>query len=182
MNNTQLPWPDLVIGVILILGIWRGYSRGFVAELMGAVALGFAIFAAFVYPGMWDGPLADWTHLGPGSAHVIGMLAFAGIAYGIVAVIGRFLSRAAKLPLLGVVNSVLGAVVGFAWSAVFCWLVLFIALYFPLSNDLRTDLGKSHLVAVLQQPNPAIQDYIKKSLPWFMKPFSDNVFGGNHQV
>jgi membrane protein required for colicin V production len=181
MNNTSLPWPDLVIGLILILGIWRGYARGFVAELMGAVALGAAIFAAFVYPGMWDGPLGAWTHLGAGSAHVIGMLAFSGIAYGIVVLIGRFLARVAKLPVLGLVNSILGAVVGLAWSAVFCWLVLFIALYFPLSTDLRKDLGKSHLVAVLEGPNPAIDDFLKKSMPWFMKPFSDGIFN-NHRV
>jgi uncharacterized membrane protein required for colicin V production len=181
MSNTSLPWPDLVIGVILLLGIWRGFARGFVAELMGAVALGVALVAAFVYPGMWDGPLADWTHLGAGSAHVIGMLAFAALAYGIVTVIGRFLSRIAKLPVLGLFNSIFGAVVGLAWSAVFCWLVLFVALYFPLGTDLRKDLGNSHLVALLEAPNPAIDDFLKKSMPWFMKPFSDGLFS-NHKV
>jgi uncharacterized membrane protein required for colicin V production len=64
-------WPDLVIGAILLLGALRGYTRGFVMELTGALALAAAVVAAFMYPGVWDKPLGDATHLGPGSAHVL---------------------------------------------------------------------------------------------------------------
>ena len=35
----NVAWPDLVIGAILLLGALRGYSRGFVLELTGALAL-----------------------------------------------------------------------------------------------------------------------------------------------
>ena len=181
MSNLSLHWPDLVIGVILLLGLWRGYARGFVAELMGAIALAVAVLAAIVYPGMWDGAFADWTHLGPGTAHVLGMLAFAALAYAIVSIIGRILSRIAKLPILGFFNALLGAVVGLAWSAAFCWLALFIALYFPLSPNVRKDLGKSYFVAILEQPNAPIDDYLKKAMPWFVKPFSEDLFN-NHKV
>lgn len=174
-------WPDLVIGAILLLGAFRGYSRGFVAELTGALALVAAIAAAFVYPGMWDKPLGDFSRLGPGSAHVIGLLIFAAIAYILVLYVGSLLNRIAKLPLLGLVNKALGAVVGLAWAAVFVWVVLFVALYFPLSKDLRSDLGRSALVHVFEGPNGQLDTFTKKSLPWFVKPFSNGIFG-RHRV
>jgi membrane protein required for colicin V production len=177
----SLWWPDIVIGLILLLGAFRGFKRGFVAELTGAVGLFAALVAAFVYPGMWDVPLGDATHLGAGSAHVIGMLVFAAIAYGIVLFLGSLLSRVAKLPILGFFNAILGAAVGLGWSALFVWIVLFVALYFPLSKDLRNDLHRSALVQVFEQPNGSIDTYIKKSLPWFVKPFSNGIFG-RHRV
>jgi len=171
-----LAWPDFVIGSILVLGAVRGYFRGFVLELTGALALVAAVAAAFAYPGIWDKPLGDATHLGPGSAHVISMIIFAAIAYAAVNFVGGLFARIAKLPLIGLVNAVLGAVVGVAWAAAFVWLVLFLALYFPLSKDLRGDLHKSYLVAVFEQPNGQIDTFIKKSLPWFAKPFSNGIF------
>jgi uncharacterized membrane protein required for colicin V production len=172
-----LTWPDLVIGAILVLGVARGYLRGFVVELTGALALVAAVVAAFAYPGIWDKPLGDATRLGPGSAHVVSMIIFAALAYAAVNFAGGLLARIAKLPLIGFFNAILGAVVGFAWAAAFVWLVLFVALYFPLSKDLRGDLHKSYLVAVFEQPNGQIDTFIKKSLPWFVKPFSNGIFG-----
>ena len=118
----------------------------------GALALVAAVVAAFVYPGMWDKPLGDSTHLGAGSAHVIGMLLFAAIAYILVLYLGSLLNRVARLPVLGQINKLLGAVIGLAWAAVFVWVVLFVALYFPLSKDLRSDLGRSALVRVFETP------------------------------
>lgn len=173
-------WPDLAIGAILLLGAFRGLGRGFVAELTGAVALVAAIVSAFFYPGMWDKPLGDSTHLGAGSAHVIGMLIFAAIAYFVVVYVGGLLGRIARLPVLSQLNRILGAAIGFAWAALFVWIALYIALWFPLSKDLRSDLHRSALVAVFQRPNGPIDTYIKKSLPWFAKPFSNGIFGRHH--
>ncbi len=172
----SLTWPDLVIGALLLLGALRGYSRGFVMELTGALALAAAVVAAFLYPGIWDKPLGAATHLGPGSAHVLSMIGFAAIAYAIVNVVGGMLARVAKLPVIGLFNALLGAAVGFAWAALFVWVVLFVALYFPLSKDLRSDLHKSYMVAVFERPNGPLDTRIKKSLPWFAKPFSNGIF------
>ncbi len=174
-------WPDLVGFIILGLGSWRGWLRGFVSELTGIVALAVAIVAAFLYPGMWDDAFANWTHLGPGSAHVVGMLAFAAVAYAIVATIGYFLGGIAKLPLLNIANALLGAGVGFVKATLFLWIVIFIALFFPLSKDLRADLGHSYIVAQLERPNGPIDTFLKRSLPWFAKPFSNGLFG-RHRV
>jgi uncharacterized membrane protein required for colicin V production len=178
--NLAYIWPDLLAFVILVTGTVRGVMRGFVSELTGMIALAVAIAAAFLYPGMWDNPIESWTQLGPGSAHVIAMALFAALAYSIVLIIGGLLGRIAKLPLINIANAVLGGGVGFVKAALLLWLLVFIALYFPLSKDLRADLSHSYIVGLLQGPNGQIDTWAKQSLPWFARPFSNGILGRHH--
>ena len=59
------------------------------------------------------------------------------------------LGTIAKLPLLGLGNAIGGAFIGFAKGAILLWLVLFIALFFPLSPDIRDGLHQSRLAPYL---------------------------------
>lgn len=174
-------WPDIVIGLIVLFGAWRGWRRGLISELTGILSLAAGVTAAFSYPGMWDGAVAEHTHLGPGSAHVVAMLAYAGLAYGIVFAAGQVLGRIAKLPLIGTANAGLGALVGVVQASVIIWAVLYVALFFPLSPDLRNDLHRSQLVAMLQVPNPRLDDTLRSSLPPFVRPYTEEMFA-RHRV
>jgi membrane protein required for colicin V production len=171
-----LAWPDIVIGAIVLIGALKGLKRGFVSELSGAIALFVAIVAAFRYQGDWDAWISSTLHLGPGSAHVVAMTLFAVAAYLITSAIGVLLSRVAKLPVIGLANGALGAGVGAAKAAVLLWAVLYVALFFPLSKDLRTDLHRSALVALLTGPNEKLDGAMRSSLPWFVRPFSGGLF------
>ncbi|MGH7727505.1 MAG: CvpA family protein, partial [Vulcanimicrobiaceae bacterium] len=131
---------------------------------------------AFTYGGAWDGATETLTHLGAGSAHVVAMLAYAATAYLIVFVLGSVLSGIAKLPLIGIGNAVLGAAVGFAKATIFVWLVIYVALFFPLSREVRGDLHRSALVAILERPNPSIDGDLRRMMPWFVKPFAAELF------
>jgi len=181
MSWSALAWPDILIGAILIIGALKGLKRGFVSELTGAIALVVAIVAAFRYQGDWDAQVAAVTHLGPGSAHVVAMSLFAFAAYAITVVIGLALGRVAKLPLIGTANALLGACVGALKAAVLVWAILYIALFFPLSPDLRADLHRSVLVATLTTPNAQLDSEMRTSLPWFVRPFSASLFD-RHRV
>jgi membrane protein required for colicin V production len=177
----SLGWPDLLAVVVIAIGAVKGFLRGFVSELTGLIALAAAIAAAFFYPGMWDDAVAGWTHLGPGSAHVVAMAAFALLTYTVVIALGGALATIAKLPVLNAINGALGAGVGVVKSLILLWLLIFVALYFPLSKDLRADLGRSYIVSWLEKPNGDIDTMLKHSLPWFARPFSNGVFG-RHRV
>jgi uncharacterized membrane protein required for colicin V production len=172
----SLVWPDILIGAIVLLGALKGYKRGFVSELSGAIALFVAVVAAFRYQGDWDAWTASLLHVGPGSAHVVAMTLFALAAYLITSAIGLVLSRVAKLPLIGIANGALGAGVGAAKAGVLLWAVLYVALFFPLSRDLRADLHRSALVALLTGPNARLDGAMRSSLPWFVRPFSGGLF------
>jgi membrane protein required for colicin V production len=178
---TQVSWPDILIGAIVLFGALRGFRRGFVAELSGAIALFVAVVAAFRYQGDWDAWTTSVTHLGPGSAHVVAMTLFAFAAYLITCAIGLLLGRVAKLPIVGLLNGALGAGVGAAKAAMLLWAVLYVALFFPLSKDLRADLHRSTLVALLTGPNPQLDGTMRSSLPWFVRPFSGSLFD-RHRV
>ncbi|HTV72405.1 MAG TPA: CvpA family protein [Candidatus Acidoferrales bacterium] len=171
-----MTWPDVVIIVIAVLGAYKGYRSGFIEELTGIIALVAAIVAGFTYSGFWDHSVENISHLGPGSAHVVGMLAFAGIIYAIVTVAGLILNRIASLPIIGIANALLGALVGFVKAMVFVWAILYIALFFPLPADLRNDLRHSAFVSLLTEPNGPLDERFHDSLPWFAKLFSTPFF------
>lgn len=168
----SLTWPDLVIGIIVIIFTVKGFQRGFVSELAGFVALFIAGVAAWQYAGQFDELVEHTTHLGNGSSHVIGMVAYAILAYIVVMVIAWVLGRFASLPIINIVNSAAGGVVGAAKALLGVWAVLYVALLFPLSPDLRSDLRHSSLVGMITQPNRGVDDVVEGVLPWFMRPLA----------
>jgi membrane protein required for colicin V production len=174
-------WPDIVIGAVALLGAYKGYRSGFVDELTGIIALVAAIVAGFYYNGAWDSTVQGFSNLGAGSSHVLGMLAFAATIYALVVILGVVLGRIAKLPVLGIVNAILGAGVGLVKALVFVWAILYVALFFPLPSDLRADLHHSAFVTDLTQPNGQLDDKFHNSLPWFAKLFATPFFN-RHRV
>ena len=171
-----LGWPDLAFALILLLGTLSGFKRGLVRELAGAIALAFAIAAGFAYRGTWDVWIDARTHMGGASAHITGLLLYAAAAYAIVFAIGMALATVAKLPIISTVNALFGAVVGFAKALVFCWILVFAALFFPLTAALRDDLHQSRAIAFLQQPNQKVDDALRAALPPFVRPFATELF------
>lgn len=177
----NLTWPDLVIGGIAVLFAVKGFRKGFVSELAGAVALFIAIVAAFRYPGSLDGIVASTTQLGPGSSHVVGMVLFALIVYAIVMLVAWVLGKIAKLPILGIGNALAGALVGAGKALVVAWAILYVILFFPLTPDLRGDLHRSSLVQLITQPNATVDETFRSLMPWFVRPFMGPLFA-HHRV
>jgi uncharacterized membrane protein required for colicin V production len=173
-------WPDLVIIVILAIATLKGYSRGFVSELGGAVAVAAGLIAPWFYNGFFDLQLESMLKLGPGSAHVVGMFAIGLIAYVGVLIVARVLGRIAKLPLLGLGNAIGGAAIGFAKGAILLWLVLFVALFFPLSPDIRDGLHQSRLAPYFVTYDAQADDAILSTIPWFARPFLLPYFKRHH--
>ena len=174
-------WPDLVIAAIVLIAALKGYKRGFVSELTGVIALFAALIVPFWYNGFADATLQGYMHLGPGSTHVVAMFVVGLVTYAVVIVLAWFLNRFAKLPFLGLGNALAGGAVGFVKSVVFVWFILYVALLFPLSPDLRNDLHNSRLVALLTQPDGRIDGAITSTLPWFARPFVHPFFA-RHRV
>ncbi|HYW53667.1 MAG TPA: CvpA family protein [Dongiaceae bacterium] len=171
-----MTWPDLVIGGIALIFGLKGWKRGFVGEIGGFIALAVAIWAGLHYPGTLDGVMHDYFHINPGSAHIAGMVAFAVLVYVVLLVIAAVLGRIAKLPVIGLGNSLGGAAVGIAKVLIGAWAVLFVALFFPLSNDLRGDLRRSTPVALVTSENAQIDDAVKNTMPGFVRPFVEPFF------
>jgi uncharacterized membrane protein required for colicin V production len=175
-----LAWPDLIIGGITIFFAVRGFSKGFVSELAGAVAVFVAIVAAFQYNGSFDGIVTSITGLTRGSAHAVGLLVFAIIAYAVVMLVAWLLGRIASLPVVGLVNGLLGALLGGGKALFGAFLVLYAILFFPIPGDLRNDLHRSALVALVTQPDAAVDDAVRGLMPWFVRPLATPFFLRHH--
>jgi uncharacterized membrane protein required for colicin V production len=173
-------WPDAVIVIVLAIATFKGYSRGFVAELGGAIAVTAALIAPWFYNGSFDGQIEGITKLGPGSAHVIGMFCTGLVTYILVLIAARVLGAIARLPVLGLGNKLAGALVGFAKGAILLWVVVFVALFFPLSPDIRAGLHQSRLAPYLVIYDAPIDDAIISTIPWFARPFVMPYFRRHH--
>src|SRR5579884_700907 len=167
-----MTWPDILIAAVLVIAALKGYKRGFIIELSGAVALVLALITPWFYNGAFDGALQNVTHLGPGAAHVIAMFLVGVATYAGVLLIARALNAVAKLPVLGLGNALAGAGVGVLKGAIGVWVLLYIALFFPLSRDIRADLHRSALVGYITGPNAMVDAKVNETLPWFARPFA----------
>jgi uncharacterized membrane protein required for colicin V production len=173
-------WPDAVIVIVLGIAAYKGYSRGFVSELGGAVAVTAALITPWFYNGFLDSQIEAVTKLGPGSAHVVGMFCTGLLTYVVLLVVARLLGVVAKLPVLGLGNALGGALVGFAKGAILLWLILFVSLFFPLSPDIREGLHESSLAPYLVTYDAPIDDAILSTIPWFARPFVQPYFRRHH--
>jgi uncharacterized membrane protein required for colicin V production len=173
-------WPDAIIAIVLGIAMYKGYTRGFVSELGGAVAVTAALVTPWFYNGFFDSQIAAVTRLGPGSAHVIGMFCTALLTYVALLIVARLLGAIAKLPVLGIGNALGGGLIGFAKGAILLWVVLFIALFFPLSPDIREGLHQSWLAPYLVTYDAQIDDAILSTIPWFARPFVEPYFRRHH--
>jgi uncharacterized membrane protein required for colicin V production len=175
-----MAWPDVVIAIVLGIATYKGYTRGFVSELGGAVAVTAALVTPWFYNGSLDPAIERVTKLGPGSAHVVGMFATALLTYVVILFVARLLGAVARLPVLGIGNSLGGAFIGFAKGAILLWLVLFVALFFPLSPDIRAGLHDSRLSPYLVAYDEPLDDAILSTIPWFARPFIMPYFRRHH--
>ena len=176
-----MTWPDIVIVGIVLIAVLKGFKNGLVAELAGVVAIAFGLAAAWWYRGSIDGFVAATIHVGMGSAHVIAMAIVAIGVYGLAVLASMLLRPIMRFPGLNIANAVLGGALGVVKAAFFLWAILYVALFFPLSPDLRGDLHRSALVAMIAQPNDGVDAAVKSTLPWFVKPFLQPLFG-HHRV
>jgi membrane protein required for colicin V production len=176
-----LLWPDILIAAIFIIAALKGYKRGFIMELSGAVALALALIVPWFYNGAFDAPIGAALHAGSGPAHVVAIFLVGIATYAAVMLAARILSSVAKLPVIGAGNALGGAAVGLLKAAIGVWIVLYVALFFPLSPEIRADLHRSTLVSYVTQPNKRIDGAIVGTLPAFVRPMVSSLFA-RHRV
>lgn len=176
-----MSWPDILIAAIVLIAALKGYKRGFILELSGALALVASLIVPWFYRGTFDGLLMNVTHLGAGSAHVVAMFLVGLATYVAILLIARALNTVTKLPFIGLGNALAGGAVGVLKALVLIWLLLYVALFFPLSRDIRADLHRSAIVGYVTGPNDRVDGAIIGTFPWFARPFAHYVFA-HHRV
>ncbi|HTU80568.1 MAG TPA: CvpA family protein [Candidatus Acidoferrales bacterium] len=174
------PWPDAAIGAVLVLAAFKGFARGFVKEVGGFIALAALLVAPRYYNGSMDSTIDGYTKLGPVASHVAGMLLTGAFAYVAVIAVAFLLDRIARLPVLGIGNALAGGAVGFVKGAILVWVVLFVALFFPLTPAIRTSLRGSRLAPYFVAPDYIAIAAVEATLPDFARPFVEPYVDRHH--
>jgi uncharacterized membrane protein required for colicin V production len=163
-------WPDICIGIILAIAVIKGFSRGFVAELAGIAALVVGLIAPWWYNGSADAQIASIGRISTGQAHIVGMVLTGIAAYIVILVAAAILGRIAKLPIIGTGNALAGAIVGLIKGAIVVWLLLFVALCFPLTPQVRQQLRDARLTGYFTAFDDTASDAVRRFAPPFAQP------------
>ncbi|MCT4646940.1 MAG: CvpA family protein [Carboxylicivirga sp.] len=103
----SLNYFDIIIGILLILAIVKGFKNGLVIELASLAALVLGLYGAIKFSSITESYLVEHIH----SSH-IGLIAFI-VTFALIVVgvhlLARVVDKLVKAIALGIVNRVLGA-------------------------------------------------------------------------
>ena len=155
---------DIILGIFLLLGLVRGFMKGFFIELASLVALIAGIFGAIhfsYYASSFIAEHVDWEE------NYINLAAFAVtfiIIIVIISLAGKLLTKLANIIALGILNKLLGGAFGVIKMA---FLASVIILFFEAVNSNNSlieqeKLDSSVLYAPVSKIAPSVLPSILK--------------------
>lgn len=133
---------DIVLGSLILIGLIRGFMKGFFIEIASLVALIAGIYGAIHFSyiiGNYLHQKMSWQE------HYINLAAFAItfiLVIVIVSLLGKSLTKIANFAMLGIVNKLAGAVFGGLKIAVILGVIL---VFFNKTNNTFSFLKKETL-------------------------------------
>ncbi|MGK7392025.1 MAG: CvpA family protein [Candidatus Cyclobacteriaceae bacterium M2_1C_046] len=157
---------DIIILVLLAIGAYRGFTKGFLLEIVGILALLLGIFGAIFL--LQEGMVYMKDHFEIGNnilPYVTFLLLFILIIIG-VNLLGRLVKKILDLTLLGTIDNFAGALVGaFKWAlaiSFILWASTSFGIYF--FEEEKTD---SQLFSYIADLAPWIVEKVKALAPGF---------------
>lgn len=128
----QLKWfivnyIDIVILLFLLWGAYRGFSKGLIIEVATLLGLVFGVYVAIKYSSYTEDILVDFLNI---SSRYISYIALA-VTFVLVAIvvyiIGKLLTKLIDIISLGLINKLLGAILGIAkYFVIVCVLLMIV--------------------------------------------------------
>ena len=149
---------DIVIALLLIIAVFRGFSTGLVMQLTGLVALVGGILAAYFF---WDKAyliLQQWINTGH---YVLKTVAVVGTTLLVVLaflLVGKVMSKIIHITPFGIIDSLLGVIFGMGQMVLLLSFIIFALLYInPEMSFLQDEyLSRSYLLPYIKPIVPAI--------------------------
>ena len=163
---------DLILGILLLIGLVRGFFRGFLVELAGLIALVAGIYAAIYFS---DGTLSFLKTFLDWEPRYLKVLAFA-LTFLVVVIaislLARLLTKVMDLMALGIVNKLLGGIFGLVKMA-FIVSVFFMFVNQSVSVNIGQETKENSLLY------PTIEMIAPLLLPTVLEKLEEEgVFGG----
>lgn len=153
---------DIILGIFLILGLVRGFIKGFLVELASLVALVAGIYGAIHFSYFAGKYLANKTEW---SENTINLVAFA-VTFVIIIIIislaGKLLTKLVNMIALGILNKLLGGAFGLLKMA---FLASVVFLFFnAVNNDNNIVEQKTLDNSILYKPVSALAPLLLPSI------------------
>lgn len=125
MESLPLPIADLIVIIILIIGGFNGFRKGFVVSIASLIAIIAGGMGAFFFSdclGVWLSSVVDWSS---------GQIAVAAFALTFILVVlavhlmAKALEKFLKLVALGLVNKIAGGVFGLLKNALIISFIMY---------------------------------------------------------
>ena len=127
---------DIILGVFLLLGLYKGIKNGLLLELASLLALILGVYGAIHFSFYAADYLKDRVEWEPATLNLIAFAVTFIVIVLVITLTGKLLTKLAKLIMLGILNKILGAVFGLLKSA----FILSVLLMFINSITARFNL------------------------------------------
>lgn len=165
-------WLDIVIGIILLGGVFSGFKNGVIGEIAGLAGLILGIWGAIKFS-WWTADMLNDLGLTSEYMHIISFMVTFILIIVAVHLLAHFINKLLESMALGFVNKLAGMAVGVIKSALIISVILMLVdtldeqgkfvkaetkeesiLYEPLSNLVPAILPFLHLEDLQKDENP----------------------------
>ena len=163
---------DLVLLALLVLGIARGFIRGFFVELASVIALVAGIYGAFNfsnYIGTYLKNTVDWSE---NTINIVALVSTFVIIVLVIGLAGKALTKIADFAMLGLFNKILGAVFGCLKTTLI--LSVFLIVIDKMNADILFVTEQDKEQAVLYNPIKSLVPIIFPNIILNGKPIGES--------
>jgi membrane protein required for colicin V production len=154
---------DIILGILLVLSAFNGFSKGFIEELAGLVALILGIWAAIHFSGLVADYLVNHLHFTFQHLTIASFIITFIIVVILVHVVGMVVSKVIKSASLGFLNRL----AGFAFGVIKGALILSVVLV--VFNRIDDDV---HIISPQKKAESRLYEPIRNFAPRIF-PFLD---------
>ena len=151
-------WVDIVIALVLIFAIWRGWRNGFIFELALSCAFFTGLYAGFKLAWIVQEKINPVMNAGSETSYKISFLIAFIVVFIATILLGKLFSSLVNVTPLGIFNRILGALFGFFRYAlllsVLIWLLNTAEKKYRFIPQSQTENSK--LISPLQKIAPAL--------------------------
>lgn len=159
---------DIVLGILLLIGLIRGFQKGFIVELSGMVALILGIYGGLEYGYVAEAYLEKWTDWTSSNIEITGFfIMFILILLG-VSIAAKILTSIIHAIALGLINRILGAVFGVVKTGLIIFILLLIFEYINANGRFvsESQLHDSSIISIIREVSstliPSLEDFLKQ--------------------
>lgn len=161
---------DIIFLILMVLAIFKGYSRGFVVALFSIIAFIIGIAAAMKLSTVVANYLGDNTHLSKQWLPVLSFLLVFAIVVALVRLGASLIEKTIQMAMLGWVNRIAGIILYALMYAILLSVLIFYATQVKLVS--AETLEASRTWPYLEPLGPLTINGLGKLLPWFKDMFA----------